>query len=344
MLMSTIKHDWLIGLIRLISLFVVALISVQLAAVELHHGARVRAAQSVLAGLVAGDAAQALADLTAIAAAGDKDAAAAIASAKYSGSGVARDREGAIEWWQRAHDLGHKDGAYNVGLLLLRQPENAADGLRWLRVSSGQGHALACFVLGTALAEAQLPEDHGEAITSLECAARSGYAPAQYNLATVLARNDPSAAALVRARAWYEAAAVTFDPARIALQDLAVTTTSEPPVTATPAIHDREWVMTRQPENFTIQAGVGATAAAVDTMLSRYAAEHDTAGFLHRPNTREPFSAIIGSYSERSDAKRTLAALPPALKNNAPWIRSFATLQRELEAAADGAKDGLRAE
>ncbi len=288
------------------------------------------------------------ATLTELAEAGHAAAANVLASARYSGRGLPRDLAAARRWWRHGAELGDAEAAYNIGVLLLAEPDQDSAAHRWLRVAAEQNHALACFALGTAVAENRLDEDLSVALTWLECAARSGYAPAQYNLASLLARHGDSDGA----KRWFGAAAATFAPAANALRDFApapaldvslpTPATSATALQPTPAAasrepRDRDWVLSRPPDNYTIQVAAGSSEQALQAMLARYLSGVEAACFLHRPAAREPWSVVVGSFPDRAAAELALTDLPPAIQRNQPWIRRFATLHAELTAPAPDA-------
>jgi len=266
------------------------------------------------------------------AAASDPGAAMFKAARAASAAYLAGDPGTAIDWWQRAHELGYPDAAFNLGLLLLRETATVEQGRQWLHLAAATNDPLACFVLGTSLAEDGRTEWSAEALKFLECAASQGYAPAQYNLATLLAGQELSPATLSSARAWYAAAAITFAPARGALSALPTQAPVRAPATAVvqPGVHGIDWVMSRPSDYFTVQIGVGRDTAALEAMLKRHVKDVDTAWFLHRPAARAPYSAIAGAYADQSEAEQLLAGLPASLKRNGPWVRRFATLHAEL--------------
>ncbi|MEX2481543.1 MAG: SPOR domain-containing protein [Gammaproteobacteria bacterium] len=277
-----------------------------------------------------------LAELARAAASGDSGAARTLATVYYNGVGTAADPARAIAWWRRAAAGGDAVAAYNAGLLLIRDPARAAAGRRLLEQAADSGDVLAAFVLGTHLAR---HGDHAAGRRWLEHAAQQGYAPAQFNLGRLLADTVPAEHAA--ARRWFAAAAPTFAPAATALADLPpagppASDTLTPAATqarssgATTAPHDRAWVMAQPATAFTIQVGAGQDRGALARLVEHHAADYDSALFLHRPASREPYSAIVGVFSTPDSAAAALTTLPAALQSNAPWVRSFGALQREL--------------
>ncbi|MGR8919920.1 MAG: SPOR domain-containing protein [Gammaproteobacteria bacterium] len=241
-------------------------------------------------------------------------------------------RAAALDAWREAASEGHADAAFNLGLLALAAGDvNAA--VDWLEPPAAGGDVLAAFALGTLLAEQALAADApAEAARRwLEQAAAGGYAPAQFNLARLLAR----AGDLTAARRWLEAAAYTFAPAREALAALAPAADQAAVRMAEPAAAGgalRDWIMRRPPGHFTLQVAAGSNGAALAALLESHAGPHPGAWFLHRPDSAQPYTAVVGDFADLASAEAALAGLPPPLTANAPWIRRFATLQRELEA------------
>ena len=277
---------------------------------------------------IAGDTDAARLNLVKAAEDGDAVAASSLGNFYYEGRVLPVDQIAALRWWRAAADLGHADAQYNLGIVLLRQPNREAEGLDWLNQAAAQNHTLACFVAGTWYAE----HDNAErAEAGLKCAAANGYALAQFNLAKLYVLN----ARTDLARPWFEAAALTFAPAARALASLP----TPPPLPLAPpppagAIHGLEWVKAQPDGYFTLQVAAGRSPTALEYMLQQHVRVNESAYFLHRPNAQEPFSAVVGSYADYAAAERDLATLPDALQANAPWIRRFGVLHRELRQRA----------
>lgn len=270
----------------------------------------------------------ALAGVPALVAAQGTVGEAAASTAEGVASWQRGDRTGALGAWRRAAAAGDANAAFNLGLALLDEDSSAAED--WLARAAGHGHPLAAFALGTRL----VTRSPARAEALLRAAARAGYAPAQHNLARVLLAG-PGAA---EARAWFEAAAVTFEPSARALASLPATTPRSSPGgnepatggTAEAGVHTIDWVLAQPPDRYTLQVAAAARVAPLERLLQRHAGPRPSAWFLHRPTAREPLSAVIGSFETLPEAERALASLAPALRSNAPWIRRFGTLHDEL--------------
>jgi septal ring-binding cell division protein DamX len=47
-------------------------------------------------------------------------------------------------------------------------------------------------------------------------------------------------------------------------------------------------------------------------------------------NQRERYNLFFGVFNTAAQARAAIAALPPALQGNRPWVRSFASVQESL--------------
>lgn len=289
------------------------------------------AAESILPSRSAGPDARVTVATPAVPGVGD--VAFTLGARAYASAAGAASHETAMYWWRVAAAAGTVEAQYNLGLLLAQDGEFAA-AEPYLRAAADRQHVLACYVLGTLLAEHQAPD----AAARLQCAARAGYAPAQYNLARVYARDGHDFA---RARLWYQASAVTFAPALTALAALpseVLAAGAVPRPDAAPlVVHDQHWVMQQPAAYYTVQVATANTSAALERWLETTLADGDAAWFRGSSKAREPYCAIVGVFAERATAARAAAALPAPLRVNSPWIRRFADLQQELEQRGEGA-------
>lgn len=286
-------------------------------------------AELIVAGELDGDAGAARATLAAAAQRGDAQAAYVLGVLAYQdGDGGAARR-----WWRQAAAAGKVEAHYNLGLLLARDPAEADAADREFEAAARARHVLACYALGTRLAA----RDEPAARHALECAASQGYAPAQFNLATLFARAARGADDLSVARRWYAAAAPTFAPAAAALAALPPAAPLDDRPTSDAAgvtLRDHAWVMAQPASSFTVQIASGVSAEVLEALLRREVPGGDAASVLEHPGARQPYSAIVGVYPDRASADAARAALPASLRANTPWVRRLGSLQQALRSAA----------
>ena len=302
-----------------------------------HRSAQLTQAELIVSGELAGDPRTARGALGKAADDGHGGAAYTLGVLAYQGA--PQDLAGALRWWRIAARAGHDEAQYNLGLLLGADDQHTAEADAAFKAAAAQHHVLACFALGTRLASRAA----NAAQAWLQCAAEQGYGPAQFNLATLLARAARSDEELAVARRWYAAAALTFAPAASALAALPVqlpTAQTPVPVPAEVLIRDETWVMAQAQSAYTVQVASGASAEVLLILLHSQLRASEVACVRERPNSRQPFSAIIGSYPDRDSAKHALAQLPASLRANQPWVRRFSSLQQALRQAASSAQHG----
>ena len=262
------------------------------------------------------------------------DSSAAYALGVLAHRDTPNDSSRALRWWHIAAQAGHAEAQYNLGLLLAGDHEQATQADAAFEAAASKHHALACFALGTRVAL----RDESAAQPWLQCAAEQGYGPAQFNLATLLARAASNDEDLAAARRWYAAAAPSFPPAASALAALpAHHAKADAAVALTAALSLRgdAWIMAQPEGAYTVQVASGASAEVLIALLRSQLRAVDAACVRERPTSRQPFSAIVGTYPDRDTANRALANLPASLRANHPWVRRFGTLQQALREAAD---------
>jgi septal ring-binding cell division protein DamX len=91
------------------------------------------------------------------------------------------------------------------------------------------------------------------------------------------------------------------------------------------------WLMAQPPHNFTIQIlSVGSETAVRD-----FIRVHDLgpgAAFVEsNVKGASVFRLLYGSYATRDLAQKAMAAVPKAGPADAPWVRSVAELQKQLD-------------
>ncbi len=92
------------------------------------------------------------------------------------------------------------------------------------------------------------------------------------------------------------------------------------------ALHDLFWLAKQKPEHHTIQIFATYHLQSLDKFVVSRAIDKDFAWFetVHRG---KPWYVLVhGIYQERNDARAAIAALPSALRQAKPWIRTIASI------------------
>ncbi len=318
-----------------------------------------------LAAYGSGDPAAAMATLAPLAEGGDAIAAAALGAMYERGEGVAADpgaartwyaraaeggiavaatrlgmlledegeTSGALEWWRRGAAAGEPHAMYNLALRLLRAgTADDAEAAAYMRSAAGTGLAPAQYAWGMLnLGGRGTPVDPAAARAALESAATAGYRPAQHNLALLLEAGIGGPADPDGARSWRALAATRSD------SPMPPAPTPAPPdaaplAAATSTLHDVDWIVTRNPEHYTVQLATGDDEQALVRFLERQSLPGDLAHFRFESTAGPRYSAIYGAWADVADARAALERLPESLQQARPWIRRFRELQVSVPA------------
>ena len=126
----------------------------------------------------------------------------------------------------------------------------------------------------------------------------------------------------------------TSQPVTAATAAAATTTATAAPAPATPTPvagtpgGGESWLLAQRPEDYTLQL----LATLDESLLRAYLDEHQftepVAYFGFRRDGKHWYAAVYGAYAGKSQAQQAVAALPPEVGKNPPWIRQFASIQK----------------
>lgn len=94
----------------------------------------------------------------------------------------------------------------------------------------------------------------------------------------------------------------------------------------------RAWVLKQNPQHFTIQLFAGRNEQATQEFIERHNLDDRAGYFASNRGGRPWYSLIYGLYRNLEDAQATAGYLKDVLPKSSPWIRSFASIHKELSA------------
>jgi hypothetical protein len=104
------------------------------------------------------------------------------------------------------------------------------------------------------------------------------------------------------------------------------------PVGGSGVLHDSQWLLRQNPKAFTVQLLTSPSQADmarfIDQNVNQLAL--NSLAFSVGNNQRERYNLFFGVFNTAAQARAAIAALPPALQGNRPWVRSFASVQESL--------------
>jgi DamX protein len=110
--------------------------------------------------------------------------------------------------------------------------------------------------------------------------------------------------------------------------------TGTPPATPVPsALKTSGWIESREPGRFTLQLAAAGREQAVLNQLGNEPLPGPTALFATERHGQPLFMALYGDYPDEAAALAAYRALPARLRQGAPLVRAFGTLQKGLPPA-----------
>ena len=94
------------------------------------------------------------------------------------------------------------------------------------------------------------------------------------------------------------------------------------------------WLWGQDPRHFTLQLMGSRSEANIKSFIKRHDLEGKVAYFHSRHEGRDWYAAVYGIYPDRAAAEQAAKALPAALRELSPWVRSFSSIHDDLHQAA----------
>lgn len=261
---------------------------------------------------------------------------------------AAGDYSTAIEKWLALVQEGRPEGSFFLGVMYAEGKgveRNHVKAFDLYNEAAQKGYVPAQYNLGNQYATGEgVAQDYAKAEFWWTKAAEAGLAQAQVNLGTLYLYGVTGAKDYARARKWLTLAAVQGSPhAKDALAKLdaespaapapaGVASAAQPPTAAGAQTPRREaWVLAQPAAHHTIQI----LAAGSEAIARDYIKQHDLAAQAAYVEGAAPngtvFRVIYGSYANRDQADKALAALPRALSGTSPWVRSFSEVHKLID-------------
>ncbi len=89
-----------------------------------------------------------------------------------------------------------------------------------------------------------------------------------------------------------------------------------------------QWLATQPPEHYTLQLLGVRERKAADRFLAASGLDPAVTGVVETRYRGGPWYVVVhGSYPDRASARDAIAQLPPRVRRNRPWPRTFGSLQ-----------------
>ncbi len=119
---------------------------------------------------------------------------------------------------------------------------------------------------------------------------------------------------------------------RILLADLAEISRQQVTSDAVPeSARAVDWLRQQNPQHFTLQLLAGRDRDTIEDFIRQHDLVDSAVYFRTRRGGRDWYALVYNSYSNKADALAALNKLPAAWRKYRPWMRSFASIQKELD-------------
>lgn len=267
--------------------------------------------------------------LTAAAAGGSAKAALALGNRYFKGTGVEKNTESAIKWWQKSSELGSPSAFYNLGVAHLGgngTVKNLEKAKTAFTAAAQQGVTDAHLALGIlGLHEAQSEDDFKHAGEHFRRAAMAGSSVASHNLSILYEKGLGYSKDAEKAQYWRD-----FLPSdKSATRPSSANNDTKVHRPDKHTVHNSDWIVMRPAENYTLQIASGDTLQGTQKLISKVTTL-DCAIFTKVFAEKERFVAIAGDFLSYADALSAIEELPASLAQNKPFIVNFKLLQRQI--------------
>ncbi len=118
---------------------------------------------------------------------------------------------------------------------------------------------------------------------------------------------------------------------RILLADLAEVKEQKAVYHSLPkGMQDIDWLLRQNPRHYTLQLLAGTEKRSIEEFLRRHGPADGAVYFRTQRGGKDWYALVYNSYRSKTEALAALERLPSAWRKHRPWMRSFASIQKEL--------------
>lgn len=107
-----------------------------------------------------------------------------------------------------------------------------------------------------------------------------------------------------------------------------VTATQKP--LPTQSVSDTDWLLSRQPNHYTLQILATANRQAISQLRTNNQLPDRSAEYSFNNNGKQWFNLVMGDYANLESARSAMRKLPESVRALNPWVRRFDSIQRVI--------------
>ena len=93
---------------------------------------------------------------------------------------------------------------------------------------------------------------------------------------------------------------------------------------------DEAWIWSQDPRHFTVQLLSGRDNKRILQLIERHKLQARAVIFHTSHDGRDWYTLVFGNFADKASARKGINSLPEELRQQGPWIRSFANIHSEL--------------
>lgn len=108
------------------------------------------------------------------------------------------------------------------------------------------------------------------------------------------------------------------------------TTTSKPDVAGLNIPHGNNWILSQNPDHYTLQVVAGENLDTIDDFIKEHQLKDNIAYYHSLRKGKDWYGLVYGNYDTKQLAVAAVDQLPPKLKRIDPWIRPLGGIQKDI--------------
>lgn len=257
------------------------------------------------------------------------------------GRGVEKNYDTALTWFNKSASQGVPQAQFNLGVFYENGygvAKDPAAARQWYQRAAAQGLAEAAAKIAAPAAPAESPTGirHPDDLAAAALPAGSPEAASRAEPEPVIS----GAPAPQSTRVYPPPATQSrIEPETIPEVEQSVAAAMPEPAAEAPGIpvypppegdsspRREQWVMSQNPENYTLQIGSVTSEKDMQKFLRQTGVEQRTAYIQVEIDGVTRYNALYGVYASYEEAQQAAEGLPPTLRQVKPWVRNFRVLQ-----------------
>ncbi len=256
-----------------------------------------------------------------------------LGEAYFTGTGVTADVRKAIHWWRTAAKHQHVKSQYNLGYLYLfgnGVTKDREQAIFWFQQAAAQSDPYAIKMLNSLGIKPVSVSSSAKKVP----VNKAGLSTVRAS-ATEAAKPNADAGTLPKKKAKSPQKSVQQRvPTHVSAKQSVASQVGNQKSAAKGALaqgaKNAKWLQQQLAKYFTVQLLADRSRSKITAFYQHYRWDRPVAVFKTSKAGKTWYKLVYGIFENRTLAEQIVAAMPAALQNNHPWIRSLTSVQKEI--------------